>query len=153
MAWPIKTGELMRMRVFVRPSRCPKRPVVLQAGHKGFTLVELLVVMAILALLLSIAAPRYFESVDRAKEAVLRTDLHVLREAIDKYRADTGQLPENLQRLVEQRYIRSLPVDPMTDTADGWVLVPNPDGSTQGVFDIKSGAPGEARDGSSFASW
>ena len=119
----------------------------------GFTLVELLVVMAILALLLSIAAPRYFESVDRAKEAVLRTDLHVLREAIDKYRADTGQLPASLQSLVEKRYIRSLPVDPMTDTADGWVLVPHPDGSTQGVFDVKSGAPGEARDGSSFASW
>lgn len=120
---------------------------------QGFTLVELLVVMAILALLLSIAAPRYFESVDRAKEAVLRTDLHVLREAIDKYRADTGQLPDSLQRLVEQRYIRSLPVDPMTDTTDRWLLVPHPDGSTQGIFDVKSSAPGEARDGTSFASW
>ena len=120
--------------------------------RKGFTLIELLVVMAILATLLSIAAPRYFESVDRAKEAALRTDLQVLRDAIDKFKGDTGQLPDSLQRLVEQRYIRAVPIDPVTDTATDWVLVPHPDG-TAGVFDVKSGAAGTARDGSSFASW
>ena len=119
----------------------------------GFTLVELLVVMAILALLLSIAAPRYFDSVGRAQEAVLRTDLRTLREAIDKYRADTGRLPESLQSLVDLRYIRSVPVDPITDATSNWVLAPHPDGVTPGVYDVKSGAPGEARDGSSFASW
>jgi len=111
------------------------------------------VVLAILAVLLSIAAPRYFDSVDRAKEAVLRTDLRLLREAIDKYQADTGQLPESLQRLVERRYLRSVPVDPITDTATDWVVLPHPDGLTSGVYDVKSSAPGEARDGSSFASW
>ena len=119
----------------------------------GFTLIELLVVMAILATLLSIAAPRYFESVDRAKEATLRTDLRMLREAIDKFRGDRGQLPDSLQRLVEQRYIRAVPVDPMTDTATDWVLVPHPDGVTAGVYDVKSGATGLARDGTSLTTW
>lgn len=124
-----------------------------RCGRYGFTLVELLVVMAILALLLSIAAPRYFDSVGRAQEAVLRTDLRVLREAIDKHRADTGRLPESLQRLVQLRYILSVPVDPVTDTQASWVLVLHPDGMTTGVYDVKSGGLGKARDGSEFASW
>ena len=119
----------------------------------GFTLIELLVVLAILATLLSIAAPRYFESVERAKEAALKADLRAFRDAIDKHRADTGRLPETLQRLVEGRYLRSIPVDPVTDSAAGWVVVAHPDGSTPGVYDIRSGAQGEARDGTRFDSW
>jgi general secretion pathway protein G len=125
----------------------------LHVGPRGFTLIELLVVMAILATLLSIAAPRYFESVDRAKETALRTDLRMLREAIDKYKGDRGQLPDSLQSLVDQRYIRAVPVDPVTDAVSDWVLLPHPDGVTGGVFDVKSGAPGNARDGSSYSSW
>ncbi|MEO8154066.1 MAG: prepilin-type N-terminal cleavage/methylation domain-containing protein [Rhizobacter sp.] len=121
--------------------------------RQGFTLIELLVVMAILAVLLSIAAPRYFESVDRAKEAALRTDLRMFREAIDKHRADTGRLPETLQRLAEARYLRSVPIDPMTDTATTWVVAPHPDGVTQGVFDVHSGAPGLGRDGTPYTAW
>ena len=140
MALPTRRGELP---VSTRP----------HVRSRGFTLIELLVVMAILATLLSIAAPRYFESVDRAKETALRTDLRVLREAIDKYRGDRGQLPDSLQGLVDQRYIRAVPVDPVTDTATDWVLVPHPDGVTGGVYDVKSGAPGNARDGSSYSSW
>ena len=124
-----------------------------RAHASGFTLIELLVVMAILATLLSIAAPRYFESVDRAKEAALKTDLRMFRDAIDKYRADTGRLPETLQRLVEGRYLRSIPVDPVTDSAADWVVVVHPDGSTPGVYDVRSGARGEARDGSRFDTW
>jgi general secretion pathway protein G len=120
---------------------------------RGFTLIELLIVMAILAALLSIAAPRYFESLERAKEAALRTDLRLMREAIDKYRGDTGQWPDSLQRLVDQRYLRAIPVDPVTDSAIEWVLVPHPDGVTPGLYDVHSGAPGQARDGSSFAAW
>ena len=119
----------------------------------AFTLIELLIVMAILATLLSIAAPRYFESLERAKETTLRTDLRLLREAIDKHRADTGQLPDSLKRLVERRYVRSIPVDPVTDGANDWVVVPHPDGATPGVYDVKSGATGLARDGSAFAEW
>jgi general secretion pathway protein G len=119
----------------------------------GFTLIELLVVMAILATLLSIAAPRYFESLDRAKEATLRTDLRLLREAIDHFRADTGQFPDSLQALVTRRYLRSVPIDPMSDNAEGWVAVAHPDGTTSGVYDVRSGAAGTARDGSIFAQW
>jgi len=119
----------------------------------GFTLIELLVVMAIVALLASIVAPRYFDSVSRAKEAVLRTDLRMLREAIDKERADTSQLPQSLQQLAEHHYIRNVPIDPVTDSAATWVLIVHPDGVTPGVYDVRSGAPGTARDGSSFSTW
>jgi general secretion pathway protein G len=124
-----------------------------QRRRRGFTLIELLVVMTIIAGLLSIAAPRYFESVDRAKEVALRTDLRLLREAIDKHRADTGRLPENLQQLAVARYLREVPVDPITDRADTWVPVAAPDTAVPGVYDVRSGAAGKARDGSAYASW
>src|SRR5580765_1586860 len=122
-------------------------------GARGFTLNELLVVMAILATLLSIAATRYFESLGRAKEATLRTDFRILREAIDKHRADTGRLPESLQQLAQARYLCAVPVDPITDSADTWVPVAAPDTSVPGVYDVRSGAPGVARDGSAYVSW
>jgi general secretion pathway protein G len=121
--------------------------------RRGFTLIELLVVMAILALLLAIAAPKYFESVDRAKEAALRTDLRVLRDAIDKFHADTGQYPQSLEALAQARYVRAVPADPVTDSAATWVLHPHPDGQTPGIYDVSSGATGNGRDGSSYASW
>lgn len=123
------------------------------ARARGFTLIELLAVMAILATLLTLAAPRYFEAVDRAKEVALRTDLRLLREAIDKHRADTGRLPESLEQLAQARYLRAVPVDPITDRADTWVVVPPPDGLATGVHDVRSGAPGVARDGTAYAGW
>jgi general secretion pathway protein G len=141
MARPTGTGEA-----------APARRGGLKAAA-GFTLIELLVVMAIVALLASIATPRYFDSLARAREAVLRTDLRMLREAIDKARADTNQLPQSLQQLVDQHYIRNVPIDPVTESATTWVLVPHPDGETPGVYDIRSGAPGTARDGTAFSSW
>ncbi|MBW8830345.1 MAG: type II secretion system protein GspG [Burkholderiales bacterium] len=109
--------------------------------------------MAILALLLSIAAPRYFESVDRAKEAALRTDLRMLREAIDKYRADTGRLPESLAQLSEARYLRAIPADPITESESTWVPVAHPDGKTGGVYDVRSGSSKMSRDGPAYGSW
>lgn len=122
-------------------------------ARNGFTLIELLVVVAIMATLLSIAAPRYFGSVDRAKEATLKTNLRLLREAIDKYRADTGALPGTLNRLAEARYLRAVPVDPLTDRADTWITLPHPDGQTPGVYDVRSAAPGSALDGTAYAAW
>jgi general secretion pathway protein G len=119
----------------------------------AFTLIELLVVMAILALLLAIAAPRYFDSVDRAKEAALRTNLRLLREAIDKYQADTRKLPDSLAQLADARYLRAIPVDPVTDSDTTWVAVPHPDGKTAGVYDVRSGSAKLARDGTAYASW
>lgn len=145
MVCRIADGEPSNMNTSIGRSR--------QALGYGFTLIELLVVMAILALLLSIATPRYFASVGKANEAVLRTDLRMMREAIDKYRADTGQFPDSLQRLVDQRYIRSVPMDPITDSAETWVAVPHPDGVTAGVYDLRSGAAGIARDETSFSTW
>jgi len=118
----------------------------------GFTLIELLVVMAALGLLLAIAMPRYTEHVDRTREVVLRQNLSALREAIDKFYSDRGRYPAALQELVQARYLRQLPFDPVTDRIDSWLLVP-PTGSSQGVFDVRSGAGGVARDGSAYATW
>lgn len=119
----------------------------------GFTLIELLAVMAIVSLLVAIVAPKYFDSVERAKEVALRTDLRLLREAIDKERVDTNQWPASLQQLADRHYIRAVPIDPVTDSAQTWTLVPHPDGVTAGVYDVRSGAPGTARDGSPFSAW
>lgn len=120
--------------------------------RKGFTLIELLVVMAIIATLLTIALPRYFGSVEKSKEVTLRQSLNVMRDAIDKYYADNGRYPEKLEDLVEKRYIRAIPLDPITESTETWVLVPVPGAMAQGaVYDVKSGAKGNAADGKPFA--
>lgn len=121
---------------------------------RGFTLIELLVVMAVIATLLTIAVPRYFDHIDRAREATLRTTLATLRDAIDKYQADSGRYPETLDELVRKQYLRRVPVDPLTDSSETWVLVPAPEGNgAGGAWDVRSGAEGRARDGSDFAAW
>jgi general secretion pathway protein G len=119
----------------------------------GFTLIELLVVMAVLGLLLSICAPRYAEHVDRARETVLRQDLRGMRDAIDKFYADRMRFPADLQELVTQRYLREVPVDPETDSAETWVGVAPPGQRGGAVADVHSGAVGNARDGTSYAKW
>jgi general secretion pathway protein G len=120
---------------------------------RGFTLVELMVVMAIVALLLSLALPRYFSHLESSRETVLRQDLAVMRDAIDKYHGDTGRYPDSLDVMVSSRYLRALPVDPITERADTWQLVAPSDGVAGAVYDIRSGAPGVARDGSSYVDW
>ena len=124
-----------------------------QALRRGFTLIELLVVMAIIATLLSIAAPRYFGQVDVAREKALAQSLEVMRDAIDKFRADTGKYPATLNELVERRYLRKLPLDPITESVETWELVPPPDPNESGVWDVRSGARGSGRDGRPFAEW
>jgi general secretion pathway protein G len=123
------------------------------SNRAGFTLIELLVVLAIMATLMSIIAPRYFDSVEKAKEAALKTNLRIVRESIDKYRADTGAYPETLDKLVEARYIQSVPIDPISDRQDTWVLMPPPNGITTGIYDIHSGSQGYGRDGKPFCQW
>jgi general secretion pathway protein G len=120
---------------------------------RGFTLIELLVVMMIIGALLSIAVPRYFRSLDRARETVLRQDLAIMREALDKYSADLGHPPESLADLVEHKYIRALPVDPITKSSETWVMVQSDDANAPGILDVQSGAPGSAQDGTEFHAW
>lgn len=119
----------------------------------GFTLIELLVVLAIVAVLLTLAVPRYHGQLESAKEAVLRDNLRTTRELIDKFYADTGRYPETLDELVERRYLRARPIDPLTDSAETWILVPPSAGYTGAVQDLKSGAKGVARDGRAFVEW
>jgi general secretion pathway protein G len=119
----------------------------------GFTLVEMLVVMAALALLLSVSAPAYLKHLDRSRETVLRHNLAGLRDAIDKFHADRARYPQSLQELVDQKYLRAVPLDPVTDRMDSWVLVPARGGATPGVFDVKSGAAGASRGGTNYADW
>ena len=119
----------------------------------GFTLIELMVVMVIIATLLTIAVPRYFGSLDRSKEAVLKENLYQMRDAISKYYADKGKYPETLDSLAADKYLRKIPLDPITESATTWVPVPPEDPLKGGVYDVKSGAQGKATDGTEFAAW
>ena len=119
----------------------------------GFTLIELMVVLAIIATLLSLTAPRYFHSIDKSKEAALRADLNGMRDAIDKYFGDHAKYPDTLDDLVAKKYLRNIPPDPLTGSNQTWILVP-PDGSEKGgVYDVRSGAQGVAGDGTPYANW
>ncbi len=120
---------------------------------QGFTIIELLVVMAVLGLLLSIVAPRYIEHVDHAREAVLHQNLRGMREAIDKFYADRARYPKDLQELVQQRYLREIPLDPITDQTATWVVSPPPGVTTGAISDVRSGASGKALDGTVYAKW
>ena len=125
-----------------------------RVGLRAFTLVELIIVLAILALLLTIAVPRYFAHIERTKEATLKQDLAIMRDAIDKFHGDRGRYPESLEELVTLRYMRSVPVDPITDSIGTWKVLPPPDSEAKGsVYDVKSGAEGNGLDGKPFADW
>ncbi len=120
---------------------------------RGFTLIELLVVLAIIATLLTLALPRYFGSIDKSKEAVLKENLFQMRDAISRYRADKGRYPETLDALATDKYMRKVPMDPVTDSASTWVVVRPEDPQKGGVYDVRSGAPGKASDGSEYGQW
>lgn len=119
---------------------------------EGFTLVELLIVMAIMALLLTLALPRYFSSMERSREVALEQNLKVTRDTIDKFYADRGTYPDSLQQLVEARYLKSVPIDPITESVETWVIVSPEPPHKGGVADIYSGAQGNLRNGQPYAS-
>jgi len=119
----------------------------------GFTLVELLVVMAIIAALMSIAAPRYFNSLEHAKETTLRQSLSGMREALDQFYGDNARYPQSLEELVERRYLRRLPMDPITERSDLWLTVAPPPDVPGLVADVRSAAQGQGRDGSAYGEW
>ena len=120
---------------------------------RGFTLVELLVVMVVIGMLLTLAVPRYFKSLEHSREAVLRQDITTLRESIDRFYGDTGKYPETLQSLVDKHYLRAIPVDPMSRAADTWVVLHAEDPEDTGIKDIHSGAQGNDSRGQPYASW
>lgn len=121
--------------------------------RRGFTLIELLVVFTIIALLLTIAVPRYFGSIDKSKEAVLRENLNQMRDAISRYYADKGKYPESLEALASEKYLRRVPLDPITESEKTWIAVEPSDRQKGGVYDVKSGAPGKSRDGAEYSEW
>ena len=123
-----------------------------RAGVRAFTLIEMMVVLSIVALLLTLAVPRYFSSVDKSKEVVLKENLRLIRLSLDKFYADKGRYPENLDELVDSKYLRNVPVDPMTESNRNWILIPAPEADVRGVADVKSGAVGAGRDGKSYES-
>lgn len=129
----------------VKP-RCPSQ-------DDGFTIIELMVVLACIGLLLSIAAPRYVQHIDHAREVTLRQDLRQVRIAIDQFKADQMHYPQTLDELVTRGYLGSVPVDPMTGSAQTWHVDAAPGEGAGTVVDLHSGATGVAQDGSSYASW
>ena len=126
--------------------------------NKGFTLIELMIVMAIIVILAGIATALYTNSMQRSKEAVLKSDLFRMRDAIDQYYADKNKYPESLDALVSEKYLRAIPVDPITNSADTWqttMAEPEPGNALAGtgIFDVKSGAEQMALDGTRYADW
>jgi general secretion pathway protein G len=127
-------------------------------GERGFTLIELLVVISLIALLAAMATVQYRNSVRRTQEGVLKTDLFAMRDAIDQYYADKNKYPSSLDALVTDGYLRKIPEDPFTKSTDSWQTVPaepdpNNPSSEPGVYDVKSGAPGQSLDGSNYSDW
>ena len=121
--------------------------------RRGFTLIELLVVLAIVALLLTLAVPRFFPSIDSTRDTILADNLRNTRAVIEQYYADTGRYPESLDQLVEKRYLRALPIDPITESSTTWLVVPPEEGAKGAVASVKSGAPGNDRNGKPYQDW
>jgi len=127
-------------------------------GSRGFTLVELLIVISLISILAAMGLVQYKNSVVSSREAVLKTDLFRMRDAIDQYYADKGKYPSALDSLVSDGYMRKVPEDPITKSADTWVTVPaepdpNNPSAEPGIYDVKSGAQGTGLDGSNYADW
>ena len=127
--------------------------MILRRKKTGFTLIELLVVMAVIATLLTLAVPRYFASIEKSREAVLQANLTLMRQTLDKYYGDKGRYPDTLDDLVANKYLRDVPIDPITESNTTWIVVPPAQQELGAVYDVRSGAEGNARDGSAYLDW
>ena len=138
-----------------------RKPVPLKASHggraAGFTLLELLIVVALIGILTTLVIPQFRQTPTKAKEAVLKEDLFTMRDVIDQYFSDKGKYPQSLESLVEDGYLRKIPVDPFTNSSETWQVENAPgDEDTEGeggIYDVHSGATGQALDGSNYAEW
>ena len=129
-----------------------------RSQQRGFTLIELMVVISIIVILMSVAIPRYQASILRARETVLRDDLYTLRSVIDEYTLDKQKAPQSLQDLVDAGYLKTLPMDPFTNSRETWVPVTDdsimsPDQSQPGIVDVHSGSDQKSSEGSAYSSW
>jgi general secretion pathway protein G len=154
MAPNTKTGDLRKQAM----SNADMTTITRERSERGFTLVELLVVISLISILAAMGLVQYKNSITRTQEATLKTDLFRMRDAIDQYYADKGKYPATLDALVSDGYLRKMPEDPITHLADTWQTVPaEPDPSSPttepGVYDVKSGAQGTALDGSNYSDW
>jgi general secretion pathway protein G len=126
--------------------------------RRGFTFVELMIVMAIIAVLMSVAIPIYTRSILRAKESVLKNNLFTMRTVIDEYTYDKQKAPQTLQDLVSDGYLRQVPIDPMTSSADTWKIIPEDASNTvsqtqPGIFDLRSGSDKISLEGTPYSEW
>lgn len=129
-----------------------------RAGARGFTLIELMVVMAIVTVLVSMAVPYYQKSIMRAKESVLRNNLFTMRTVIDEYTYDKQKAPQSLQDLVQEGYLRTVPVDPITGSDNSWKIIMEDSSnsvsqSDPGIFDVKSGSDKTSLEGTPYSDW
>jgi len=135
--------------------RTPPRPSR-RTGERGFTLLEMLIVVALVGIMASLAVVQFKHTPQKAKEAVLKEDLYILRDIIDQYFTDKGKYPSTLQDLVDAGYIRKIPVDPITGSSESWQIenVPAEEGEDAGgIYDVHSGAPGAGLDGTNYSEW
>ena len=129
-----------------------------QKSRRGYTLIEIMIVMAIIGILVSIAVPIYQKSLIRAKESVLKNNLFTLRTVIDEYTYDKQKAPQQLTDLVNEGYLRTVPMDPMTGNADAWQIVmedalTSVNQTEPGIFDVRSGSDGKSLDGTPYSEW
>ncbi len=130
----------------------------MRRSQRGFTLIEILIVMTIVSILVSIAVPLYQRAIVRAKESVLKNNLFTLRTVIDEYTYDKKRAPQSLEDLVNEGYLRQIPIDPITGSNQTWVVIMEDaltavDQNEPGIFDVRSGAEGVALDGTPYSEW